>query len=370
MIYHFAKGSYKVAGGLGNGSRQDPWYWYGKTDNHRIAVNNSNTSSDDNCRLYFRVYLKSGVKYVIGQTAPGGGDGKIWLYDQSFNQITYNDDDEGSVGGEYCTDRFEYTPSQDGVYIIGAGAYSSSQGDYTVAISPLPEQEELPAIQKIYDTSTGFNGFGRAIGYRSASVAGCASAAIPTEGLVFYAPCETNTQVIVGNQFTTDGSFEAKTVQNIPCLQFSQSYRQPIDTSVFVRNRITLSAWYYSLDSQHNAILGVGQDSVYKTFCLQESYSQFTIERASGRFETGYIMEQNRWYHLAATLNDSTIKAYVNGKEVATFNQSMDVFEGKIGLGGWIDGGYSPDGYVTACRMYNRALTAQEIQKLSGEFTI
>lgn len=172
MIYKFSKGSYNISGGSGDGTRQTPWYWYGKTNSTSVDVDNSNTDSSDNGRLYFRVKLTAGTEYMIGQTSPGDGDGKIWLYDQNYGEITYDDDSGSYIDGVDCTDAFSFTPETSGIYIIGAGAYSTSRGAYTVVIYPMPEHEEPPNAQKIYQTSDGFNEFGRAVGHRAATSAG------------------------------------------------------------------------------------------------------------------------------------------------------------------------------------------------------
>lgn len=217
-------------------------------------------------------------------------------------------------------------------------------------------------------TSSGFDEFGYPIRYDIASECGIAYSLLPTKGLIFYAPCETDINVEIGNQFTDNGSFTTQVADDIPCLKFSSPCRQEVDTSVFVKNQVTLSAWYYYTTSGDRVtILGYGYDNVYCAFCLQETNGQFTIERASGRFETGFYFESNKWYHLSVTLDNDSIKCYVNGELVNTFTYAMNVYSGNLAIGGWVGGGYSPNGYITKCRIYNRPLTDKEIKALAKE---
>lgn len=222
-----------------------------------------------------------------------------------------------------------------------------------------------------YETSSGFNSLGKPIRYRSASQAGVNYSPIPTKGLIFYAPCETDASVKVGNQFTTSGEFATQVADDIKCLKFNVPYTQEVDTNVFVRNQVTLSALYYKKQTNTSGIiLGYGVDSRYCYFALEEYYGQFYVNHAMARLGTGYNMQDDTWYHLALTLDNTTINAYVNGELVSTFTCDMNLHSGDIGLGGWAygNGSDSPNGYITKARIYNRPLTEKEIQLLYKEY--
>lgn len=97
MIYHH-KFSLQTIGGGGDGSVENPWYWYEKTSGYTVALNNE-SSTDNKGRLYIRVKLLAGTTYYIGETPPGGKDGMIWLYDAEGNTLTSNDDDYAEIAG-------------------------------------------------------------------------------------------------------------------------------------------------------------------------------------------------------------------------------------------------------------------------------
>ena len=97
------------------GTREAPWYWYEKTQGNSMQLNNSNTSGD-NRRLYIRVKLLAGTEYAIGENCDF--DGKIWLYDENFNELISGDDDSVDINGDWYYDGFRYTPSTTGIYII------------------------------------------------------------------------------------------------------------------------------------------------------------------------------------------------------------------------------------------------------------
>ncbi|MFO7905589.1 MAG: LamG-like jellyroll fold domain-containing protein [Planctomycetota bacterium] len=71
--------------------------------------------------------------------------------------------------------------------------------------------------------------------------------------------------------------------------------------------------------------------------------------------------EQGRWYHLAATFKRPTIKTYVNGKQVAASSWDYPVgYRGDLVIGKW-SGSASHEGLIDEVRLYNRALTDEEV---------
>ena len=175
MISVFKRGKFYSFSGYGDGSVSAPWYWYALDSGGTLChVNNEHTGEADNGRLYFRVKLKAGTEYIIAQTSPGNGDGKIWLYDQDMKQFDNADDSEAEFSGVCFSDALYFTPETAGVYIIGAGAYSDSRGDYTVGVYPAPESEKIPPGRTGFYTSCGFSTNGRPLKFRSAMEAGCA----------------------------------------------------------------------------------------------------------------------------------------------------------------------------------------------------
>jgi hypothetical protein len=72
----------------------------------------------------------------------------------------------------------------------------------------------------------------------------------------------------------------------------------------------------------------------------------------------------NTWTHLAATHNGSTLRLYVNGTQVGTRSVSGALLtsSGALRIGGNSIWGEFFQGRIDEIRVYNRALTANEIQ--------
>lgn len=68
MIYYHKKKKPTLIG-QGEGTREAPLYWYAKTQGNTMELNNTNTTEDDNNRLYIRVKLQAGTEYAIGMQA-------------------------------------------------------------------------------------------------------------------------------------------------------------------------------------------------------------------------------------------------------------------------------------------------------------
>ena len=91
------------------------------------AYINSSTDSD-----WYRVELEAGETYTFDMrdTASSNLDSYLYLYDAVGNQITFNDD-----GGAGTDARISYTASTSGTFYIGADAYSTSTGEYTLSMT-------------------------------------------------------------------------------------------------------------------------------------------------------------------------------------------------------------------------------------------
>ena len=68
------------------------------------------------------------------------------------------------------------------------------------------------------------------------------------------------------------------------------------------------------------------------------------------------------WYHLAATFKRPHVQTYVNGKAVATAVWDYPIgFSGDLQIGMWGDPQTCHHGLIDEVRLYNRALTAEEV---------
>jgi hypothetical protein len=89
----------------------------------------------------------------------------------------------------------------------------------------------------------------------------------------------------------------------------------------------------------------------------------------TARYDVPY--EHDVWYHIVITFADGVENVYINGSLVGTNTRSVNTGDGKAvcvgaGIGDWIDVFM---GYIADIRVYNRALTPDEISQLANEFT-
>ena len=75
-------------------------------------------------------------------------------------------------------------------------------------------------------------------------------------------------------------------------------------------------------------------------------------------------MALNTWTHLAATYDGATLRLYRNGTQVATraVSGAITTSDSPLRIGGNLVWGEYFDGLIDEVRIYNRVLTATEIQ--------
>lgn len=378
MISVFRKGTPQIVGGLGDGTRTSPWYWYGKTSGQTVAVNNSNASSGDKYRVYLRVKLKGGTTYTIGQTTiDSSGDGMIWLYNSAMSEVASDDHSGGEINGLEVQDVMSYTPSADGVYIIGAGAYDYATGNFTVAISPAPEQETLPEIEYQYPTSSGFNSLGRPLKFRNAKEAGCEISRIPEEGLVFYAPLDKEASTAVtGQSLSKVGNVTFQTVDGVPCAYFDKGdgYETPAINFCGFPDGFTFSFLCKNMENSGTVVLLLGDYLEYN--CLIY-VSQTALAFLSGGVTVRGTFENNgKMHHLTGRYTNGCLDIFSDG----VLAGSGEIVPDANDYGGvtriakrypyesQTSEGFK--GYLAALRIYNRALSDYEIKALSREFNV
>ena len=80
------------------------------------------------------------------------------------------------------------------------------------------------------------------------------------------------------------------------------------------------------------------------------------------------VITLDRWNHLAATQDSSDVVLYVNGESIGSDTFTTNINEhtgaGNVRLGEDDAGNYDLEGGVALPRVYNRVLSALEIQSL------
>lgn len=203
----------------------------------------------------------------------------------------------------------------------------------------------------------------------------------PTDGLVFYAPLSTaSTTAETGQTLTTvEGSVTHGVVGNIPCgyfdgnTQMTMSDETNIPTGHFAR---TLSLWCKSVSTETKLwdyIFGYhGSSNPGKEFIIAiYEGSEIGVDLYNSKTTTSSLAtDLTKWNHILVTFSDSIVRFYLNGSLVQENSDIVinTVFENII-LGFAAENTWYFNGYLAGCRIYNRALAAEEIAALANEFT-
>jgi len=143
------------------------------------------------------------------------------------------------------------------------------------------------------------------------------------------------------------------------------------DKSLNITDAITIEAWVKSnsiSSYQHIVDKGGGNESAYQ-ISLFSSKMYGWIKTQDGvrhSYKGSAVLESEKWYHLVATYDGSTLKYYVNSNK--DFDSGSD-FSGKIYVNNMnlligVEGGYGVlfNGSIDEVRIYNRALSAEEVR--------
>ena len=144
-------------------------------------------------------------------------------------------------------------------------------------------------------------------------------------------------------------------------------------------NAISFGAWYYHTSTTDGYILGKTVSDYTYMMSVEKGAQQFQVQLVTGGKRTilgipakskpGELTKYNNtWVHLFIVYNGSTIKVYVNGVEqlsqaaTGAVNSTTDAFA--IGARGG-DGSWTRfNSKIDEVRVYNRALTAQEVSAI------
>lgn len=143
----------------------------------------------------------------------------------------------------------------------------------------------------------------------------------------------------------------------------------------------TVSAWVNSGSGSYYGSYGyiysnardcctAGLNGIDIQFTGGTLYSTFWNNQSAGSVNSGTpVPYGSGWHHITTTYNGAVLTAYVDGVLKGSGNSSLGVgqpatFATTIGGMGYGPGTYTFDGKVDDVRLYNRALSASEVQKL------
>ncbi len=139
-----------------------------------------------------------------------------------------------------------------------------------------------------------------------------------------------------------------------------------------ITEQLTLAIWVNAndmLDGQHNCWLGKG-DNAYAIKHQSGNFLEFFVyggDWYSTNYSTNLDSLMGEWHHMAGTFDGNTLLFYLDGEEAASqsFSGAIDTATHPVTLGENSQAtGRFFDGMLDDARIYNRALTQDEIQQV------
>ena len=135
---------------------------------------------------------------------------------------------------------------------------------------------------------------------------------------------------------------------------------------------ITVQAWAKASSPGNYKYIISKTDGLYMGYGLYTGSSgtlRFYIGNGSGLITTPDVTSpwDNRWHHIAGTYDGSKLNLYIDGvarASVAATGSIADSSARSLNIGGFSEGGFLFKGVVDDVQIYNRALSATEIQQL------
>ena len=147
----------------------------------------------------------------------------------------------------------------------------------------------------------------------------------------------------------------------------------PADFGLDGGNPKTVTAWVYTTGFNNGGIYDMGSQSDGQEFCLRTTgnVDEWRVQRwgyPTYDFDVTYPSE-NRWVHFAQVYENGLTILYANGVSIGTHSVTLDTANANFVIGRYGgSGGF--DGIIDDVRLYNKALTQQEIeQAMRGDTT-
>jgi len=198
-----------------------------------------------------------------------------------------------------------------------------------------------------------------------------------SDGLIGYWPLDDATSTVAydASVNNNDGTlvngplWQNNNCQVGSCLKFIKTSNTYVDIPINPENGYSISSWI-KLDSSESMDI-YGDEFSYRGGGLQVKNNYFYSVVSDGstpyRDSTGFSPQVGSWYHVVQVFNSTTTQTYINGdlkltqthplvKGIITFRL------GKTSNGSFFLGYYQ--GYLDDLRIYNRALTSDEIKTI------
>ena len=161
-----------------------------------------------------------------------------------------------------------------------------------------------------------------------------------------------------GNALYFNGANSWVTINDSPSLDLTNS----MTLEAWVYPTSAMSGWRAVINKEQPGGFGAAYYLAANSDLNQPELAVYTTDWH--KLYGGPSLNANQWIHLAGTYDGTTLRLYVNGNQVSSQPQTggIDVTNGVLRIGGNSYWGEFFQGRIDEVRIYNRALSASEIQ--------
>lgn len=196
-------------------------------------------------------------------------------------------------------------------------------------------------------------------------------AAPPANGLVFYAPLsEESSTAETGQALTKNGTITYETLAGIPCITKGNTSAY-LSAPLSVEGVFTLSFWIKTTyTGEYIGMAYVGGLCIFDA--SSNSSFQFSAKKnSSERIDFQGISKplkwrDGAWHHIAMSITSTESKLYCDGTLISTAS-GVNTSTSSHAYIGWDNDGDNAAASYSRFRIYNRILSASEIQSLAFE---
>jgi len=199
----------------------------------------------------------------------------------------------------------------------------------------------------------------------------------PFEGLIAYYPFDENSDDKSGNEnhgivyngaYLTSGKIEKAYYFD----GVDDYVSAPLNEFLYGNSPRTFSIWFKLESYEHKGdnlnLIMIGNEESNDGFYIIVMANGASL--CTGQWGGGDIscyeehIELGEWYHVATTFNGIESILYVNGQKIGPTSRSFDTSKTELFIGGSSEGWERTNVVIDEVKIYNRALTQQEIDSL------
>lgn len=193
----------------------------------------------------------------------------------------------------------------------------------------------------------------------------------PANGLVFYAPLsEESSTAETGQALTKTGTITYETLAGIPCITKGNTSAY-LSAPLSVEGVFTLSFWIKTTyTGEYIGMAYVGGLCIFDA--SSNSNFQFSAKKSSSErvnfqgISKPLKWRDGAWHHIAMSITSTESKLYCDGTLISTAS-GVNISTSSYAYIGWDNDGDNAAASYSRFRIYNRILSASEIQSLAFE---